>query len=106
MENIVKLLSAIAAIAASVSVLAPVAAHAAGASATPLPTSCVTVPAQAGEAQRAPAGRVRCVLPSGKVPGMASGMAPMGGMSLGAPADWNRVIGDPATRKALVPAYS
>ena len=100
MENIVKLLSALAAVAASVSVLVPVAAHAT--STTPLPTSCVTVPAQADEAQRAAGPRVRCVLPSGKV----SGMVPMGRMSYGAPADWTRVIEDPAFRKALVSTYS
>ncbi|CAG2128413.1 hypothetical protein LMG19282_00011 [Cupriavidus campinensis] len=100
MENIVKLLSALAAVAASISVLTPVAAHAA--SASPLPASCVTVPAQAGEAQRAPGPRVRCVLPSGK----ATGMVPVGGMSHGAPADWNRVIEDPTARKTLVPTYS
>jgi hypothetical protein len=102
MENIMKLLSALAAVAASLSVLAPVAAQAAGTSASLLPASCVTVSAQAGEAQRAPGPRVRCVLPSGKV----SGMVPVGGMSHGAPADWRRVIEDPAARKALVPTYS
>ncbi len=100
MENIVEILSALAAVAASVG-----RGGACGGARDINDPAAHLLRDGAGAGRRGPAGS-RAARAVCAAVGQGVGRGAHGRMSYGAPADWTRVIEDPAIRKALVSTYS